>query len=90
MSHKKWADEQVQILVGLGVDIEEAQRSVNWVLDNLPEGEDPATWIPTGQQLDSPIGEKDIQDARTDWYANDAISPQFKRILDAKLESDNG
>lgn len=87
--HRKWADEQISALVDIGIDIAEAQRSVNWVLDNLPEGEDPATWIPTAAQLDTPLDAAAIQDARVDWYAKDSVPPKWKRLLDAKAV-DNG
>ena len=49
--HRKWADAQVAALLELGVDLADAQRSVKWTLDTMPEDADPNTWIPTAEQL---------------------------------------
>ena len=81
--HQDWAESQIAALVEIGVDLIEAQRSVKWVLDNLPEGENPATWIPTANQLRAEITDADIQDARADWYTQDSVPPRFNRLLDA-------
>lgn len=81
--HQDWAESQIAALVEIGVDLIEAQRSVKWVLDNLPSGENPATWIPTAEQMQSSITDADIQDARADWYAQDNVPPKFNRLLDA-------
>lgn len=88
--HRKWEDEQIAVLTDIGIDLAEAQRSVNWVLDNLPEGEDPATWVPPAHVLDTPLNNAAIQDARVDWYAKDSVSPRFKRLLDAAEDARNG
>ena len=81
--HQDWAESQIAALVEIGVDLIEAQRSVKWVLDNLPSGENPATWIPTAEQMQSAITDADIQDARADWYAQDNVPSKFNRLLDA-------
>lgn len=81
--HQDWAESQIAALVEIGVDLIETQRSVKWVLDNLPEGENPATWIPTANQLRAEITDADIQDARADWYTQDSVPPRFNRLLDA-------
>lgn len=85
MDHNKWAESQVKELQELGIDAIEAQRSVIWVLGNLPPGADPATWIPAIFDLDEEVTEADIQDARVDWYASDSVPPAFKRLLDAQV-----
>jgi hypothetical protein len=81
--HQDWAEAQIAALVEIGVDLIEAQRSVKWVLDNLPSGENPATWIPTAEQMQSAITDADILDARVDWYTQDSVPPKFNRLLDA-------
>lgn len=87
--HKKWADGQVATLIELGVDLADAQRSVKWVLDNMPGDADPNTWIPTAEQLyQDPSTAESIQDARTAWYASDAVPAKYKRLLDAGTEED--
>lgn len=86
--HKQWADRQVAELLALGVDLADAQRSVKWVLDTMPDEADPHTWLPSAQQLESdPSAPESIQDARTAWYASDAVGSKFKRLLDAGEES---
>ena len=82
---RKWADGQIAALLVLGVDLPDAQRSVQWVLDNLPEGADPVTWIPTPEQLyREPSAPENVADARADWYANDGVPAKYKRLLDAR------
>lgn len=87
--HKAWADAQVAALVELGVDLADAQRSVKWVLDTMPEEADPNTWIPSAEQLyRDPSTPESIQDARTAWYASEAVPGKYKRILDASEEKE--
>lgn len=85
--HQSWVESQLRVLVDIGVDLAEAERSVKWVLDNMPEGADPATWIPTPEQLwVDPASPEAIADARQAWYASPAVQTRFRRLLDATLE----
>jgi hypothetical protein len=86
--HQNWAESQIAALVEIGIDLQEAQRSIKSVLDNLPYGEDPATWIPSAEQLNDEISEVEIMDARADWYASDSVPPRYKRLLDATEDVD--
>ena len=88
--HRKWADSQIAVLTSIGIDLAESQRSVNWVLDALPEGEDPAVWVPPAHVLDAPLDNAAIQDARVDWYASDSVPPRYKRLLDAVEDNRDG
>lgn len=84
MAHEKWQEDTIRTLVDLGVDPADAQRSTKWVLDHLPVGADPATYIFTADELyEDPAGDAAIADSRADWYAKDSVLPKFKRILDA-------
>ena len=83
MAHEKWAESQITALIDCGVDPADAQATVNRVLAALPEGADPATWI---APVPDGLTQSDIDDARSDWYANDAIAPKYKRILDARTD----
>jgi hypothetical protein len=86
--HRRWADGQVTALVELGVDLADAQRSVKWVLDTMPDDADPATWLPTAAQLErNPATAESVQDARAAWYASEAVGARFKRLLDAGEEA---
>ena len=91
-THEAWAEQQVAELVRLGVDVEDAQATVAWVLANLPADADPATWIPPAELLmgDATITPAQIEDARTNWYARDSVPPKFKRLLDARGDDDAG
>ena len=84
MDRNKWAEGQARELLELGIDAIEAQRSIKWVLDNMPIGADPNEWIPAISELDEGVSDADIQDARADWYASDSVPPAFKRLLDAR------
>lgn len=46
-----WADEQVRVLIGLGISLAEAQATAQWVLDHAPADADLDTWIPTPDLL---------------------------------------
>ena len=80
----KWAESQIQALIRIGFDAIEAERSVNWVLQHLPPGADPRTYVFPAEVLNEPLDEKAIDDARTNWYASDAVPTKYKRLLDAR------
>lgn len=80
MAHEKWADGQIAALIDCGIDPADAQATVSRVLAQLPEGADPATWLPP---VPEGVTQADIDDARADWYASEAVPPKFKRLLDA-------
>lgn len=88
MAHDKWAEAQIAVLIDCGVDPADAQATVSRILSQLPDGADPATWIPPVR--DATITGADVADARADWYASDAIPPKFKRLLDARKDERNG
>lgn len=80
---RRWSDEQVAVLVEAGIDPLDAQRSVRWVLERLPEGADPREWIPSIEQLDAPVdSEAALDDARADWFAK--VPAKWARLLDAE------
>lgn len=78
---KSWAEEQVRALVAAGVRIEDAQATVNWVLNNAPDDADVATWQPVADLLVDQIDQDAARDARDAWY--EWTPKRFKRILDA-------
>lgn len=87
--HQQWADAEIATLVEFGMDLADAEKAVKWVLDNLPEGEDPATYIfPDNALWEEPSAPENVQDARVNWYAAEHIPAKYKRLLDAKEESD--
>lgn len=77
---ERWAEEQVAGLVNAGVDLVDAQSTVDRVLAVMPEDADPDTWLP---DLGANLTDADVADARADWYASDAVPTKFKRLLDA-------
>ena len=84
---RKWAEGQIQELIRIGFDAIEAERSVNWVLDHLPPGADPRTYVFPAEQLSDPLDQLAVTDARIHWYASDAVPRKFKRLLDAREDS---
>ena len=85
--HQQWADQEIESLVELGFDLADAEARVRFVLDNLPPGADPATYIfpphdlwqePSSQQTDSAAA----------WMADDNVPPRFKRLLHARQEDE--
>lgn len=90
-AHFKWAQQQLHALLDLGIDLAEAERSVKWVLDHLPPGADPATWIPPAALLyQDPAGSASLADARVDWFADENVAPKWKRLLGAQQEMNRG
>lgn len=80
----KWAEGQISELLKLGIDAIEAERSVTWVLQHLPPGADPRTYVFPADVLSEPLDQKAVDDARTAFYADDSVPPKFKRLLDAR------
>lgn len=76
-----WIDEQIAALTALGVSLPDAQRSVSWVLTNMPAGESADVWIPGADLLITDLDAGDVQDARIAWYTD--APDEFKRLLDA-------
>lgn len=56
VAHRRaWADEQAQVLIGLGIPPAEARSTVAWVLDHAPPGADLDTWMPSPELLNDDI-----------------------------------
>lgn len=85
-----WSEQQLALLLRLGVDLEDAQAAVDWVIANVPAGVDPATWMPPAELLaaDAEVTPEHVDDARVDWYARDSVPTRFKRLLDARAGED--
>ncbi|GIV81714.1 MAG: hypothetical protein KatS3mg051_1068 [Anaerolineae bacterium] len=85
MDLQEWARRQVQALIDVGVHPVDAERAVRWVVDNLPDGEDPDQWIPGLALLVALTAESTdaIADARGTWYADEAVPNRYNYILDA-------
>lgn len=75
------AEDQIATLVDLGYTLPAATATVHQALALVPEGNDPATWVPTAEQLDDGVGDADVVTARNDWYAT--APDLYARLLDA-------
>lgn len=85
MAHEAWAKSQLRTLLELGVSPIDAQRSVKWVLANLPRDADPATYVfPSHVLYQEPSSREAVQDARVYVYSNDGFTSKYKSILDAQ------
>ena len=87
--HQDFAERNIAALVNAGVDLAVAQATIKRILDWTPEGEDPATYRPPHYGQPVTVGPEDVAEARAAWYANDAVPPRFKRILDAVEDEPN-
>lgn len=84
MAHEKWASQQVQAAVELGVNVLDAQSAVTAFLAMLPFGAAPDTYIVPAHRLEQDLrSARVIDDARSDWYAR--TDPRFARLLDASI-----
>lgn len=85
MAHEAWAKSQLRALLELGVSPIDAQRSVKWVLANLPRDADPATYVfPPHVLYQEPSSREAVQDTRVYVYSNDGFASKYKTILDAQ------
>ena len=82
MPDAAWHRKQVEALIALGDSPQDAERFVA-AAEMLGDSDD-AIDVAVLQAM-SEITDADIADARADWYANRAVAPMFKRILDAKV-----
>lgn len=74
-------DTQIAALVAIGYSLADATRTAQVALAMLPAGADFATWVPSAEVLDGPIGDADVMTARNEWYAT--APDEFARLLDA-------
>lgn len=82
LSSSTWANQQVATLLEAGVNPLDAQRSISWMLDNVPIGDDPAMWIPTVASVAVTLDKASIADVRAVWY--ERKETKVKRLLDAR------
>lgn len=79
---ERWANQQVAAAVAIGVNPIDAAKAAKWVIDHLPAGADPNTYIFSAADLTEDITSPEVlQDARADWYAK--TDPRYARLLDA-------
>jgi len=83
---KRWAEEQIAAFIEMGDDPLDAEKFVALALSWLPEGEDPATYLPPAHVVmaAATVTDEDVADARADWYASEDVPNVWKRLLDAK------
>lgn len=85
MTHEAWAKSQLAALLALGVSPIDAQRSVKWVLTNLPRDADPATYVfPASVLWQEPSSAAMVQDARVYVYSDDGFGRKYATLLDAR------
>ena len=85
-SRDKWAQQQIDYLIEMGDDPQDAEETVRDALLMIPEGEDMADYVPPDWAVEGMayVTEADVAGARVDWYASDVVGAQWKRLLDAK------
>lgn len=81
---RKFAIAQTAALLRLGTPVQDVERTLKWLERTLPADADPATWLPTADQVGVALDEAAVQDARADWYTRRSVPKRFKRLLDAK------
>lgn len=74
-------ESQIQELLTLGYDIQTATLLATEAAALVMSGSTLADYLPTAEQLDTPISDGDLSVARTRWYAD--APDEFVRILDA-------
>lgn len=86
--HAQWAQSQYDALVELGVSPIDAQKRIDWILANLPDGEDPATYIfPPNALWQDPAAPDKEQDSAAAFIASDDTPNKYKRLLHSREEN---
>ena len=84
MAHEKWASRQIAAAIELGINALDAAEAMRAYIAALPPDADPATYVLPAFQLTQEISAKEfVDDARVEWYGDEAIPAMFKRLLDA-------
>jgi hypothetical protein len=86
-----WAEQQKAALIDAGVNPLDAETAVQWVVDNLPPGADPDTWLPAQQAIiDAVRSDKTgaLVDAKAYWYSSDDVPARYNTILNAQPVAD--
>lgn len=81
-----WAEQQKAALIDAGVNPLDAERAVQWVMNNLPPGEDPDTWLPAQRIVTDVVTsaeQESIIDAKAIWYTDDSVPQRHRMLLDA-------
>jgi len=85
--HQQWYDAQRNVLLELGFDLVDIEARLDWILANLPYGEDPATYVfPDAALVQDVSAPELLQDARVAYLADDNVPPRFKLMPSAKAE----
>jgi hypothetical protein len=82
MLERKFLLAQTTALLQLGIAPQDVERTLRWLERTMPQNADPATWIPTEQDLALNVDQAAVQDARKEWYVR--APNRFKRVLDAR------
>lgn len=82
MPDNKWANQQIAELLEAGVNPLDAQRSASWVLDNVPVGDNPVTWVPIAVSVAVVLDRAALADVRAVWYERKPV--KIARMLDAR------
>ena len=83
MDEAKWAKQQIDALVALGIDIHDAEATISSILKDIQGNIPPNEWMPSIMQIDDKITDADVREARIAWYAASHVPGNFKRLLDA-------
>ena len=86
---ERWAQRQLNALIALGDDPRDAERWVRMLLDLMPEDADPASWVPSEEQMAllATVTAADVEAARADWYDARWVPRRYKRLLDAQVQA---
>jgi len=79
---ERWKTKQIAAAIACGVHPLDATRAMDEFLASVPPGTDPKTYIRPARELEQPITQELIDDAKAAWYGS--VEPRMARLLDAK------
>lgn len=85
MPDNQWAESQKASLIDVGVHPLDAESIVTQIMEDMPSGVDPDTWIPTPDTAtDITWGHPEtVTDAKAEWYASDDVPQAYRMLLGA-------
>jgi hypothetical protein len=79
---ERWKSAQIQAAIERGVNKIDAARALDEFMQSVPWGADPETYVRPAKELDQPVSQEIIADARAAWFAD--VDDRYDRLLDAK------
>lgn len=85
MNLHTWAEQQKALLIRAGVNPLDAELAVDWVIEHLPQLQNPDTWVVSQTLFDDLRTDREsvLRDAVAAWAADPSVEVRHQRLLTA-------